>query len=986
MSDESQRDQQPGFHSGEQTLAKVPSIPDSPGTAGCPDDLTLRIAQRMEELPDGQRRALRWRHFENWSLQQIADELGKTPRQVARMLITGARALDNVADSDTHQTSATLNSPEETVDDLRADDTLAQYLQEIDGGSVAAPEQMLAENPQSACALQAYFQVAKQLDRAAYMLLETLAPTPDNLRDETHVAGDTVSTTSGTTLATRAFGDYQLLGSIGVGGMGVVYKARQRKLNRLVALKMIRAGQFADEHDVERFHLEAEAAASLRHPHIVAVHEVGQYDGQHFFTMDFIEGRGLDELVRENTFPPPQAARLVKIIAEAIHFAHEKGILHRDIKPSNILLDDAHDQRPLLTDFGLAKRISDESGMTMSGAIVGTPSYSAPEQLKGNGKQVGPASDVYGLGALLYELLASRPPFRAATPLETVRQVLDSEPASPRLLNPDVPRDLETICLKCLEKEPASRYASAEELAAELDRYLEDKPILARPVSRMVRVWRWCRRNPKIAASLATAALGVMAAFLAIAIGYASTTTALEETEEARQSEMAAKEEAESAQKRDEASFRLARQAVNELFTEVSENTLLNQPGMQPLRQDLLRRSLKYYEKFLAERSNDKTLRDELALAQFRVGLITEAIGSADKALAALENARTAQTQLVRETPNSADRRYALSNTLNMIGVVHHKMQDPEAAAKAHREALALRQRLADESPENAEYQRKLANSQMNIAILEKAQGRLDDALHGMEQAQAIRHTTLDKNRGNVKLQRDLGKGYYNLANLALALQSQALANQNTALADDRLKQAVENLRKAIEVFQKQVERQPNDFTSQIQLATCYGLLADLRSYQGQHDEAARAEAIQLYDDAQPILESLVRLNPDVARYQVTLAGLYLNQGMLHSIQRQADTALAAYERARQILNMLVDRYPEVPVYQRDLANAFRAIATVQTQLKQWQQARASLDDSLKLLEALVAAHPRQGEFTQLRDQATADIRRLRAIQAVENP
>jgi WD40 repeat protein len=296
--------------------------------------------------------------------------------------------------------------------------------------------------------------------------------------------------------------------------MGIVYKARQLSLNRVVALKMMLPSLLASATAGPRFRAEAEAAANLQHPNIVAIHEVGEHEGRLYFSMDYVEGQSLAALVREHPLPAETAARHVKTAAEAIHYAHRQGFLHRDLKPSNILIDEAN--QPRITDFGLAKRMDSDSGLTITGAVLGTPSYMSPEQAAGKSDQVGPASEVYSLGAILYELLTGRPPLQAATPLDTVLLVLNSEPVSPRLLAPKLNRDLETICLKCLEKERRRRYQSAQELADDLDRYLNRKPILARPINQVNRAWRWCRRNPwQTVATASLVLLAVMASLSA---------------------------------------------------------------------------------------------------------------------------------------------------------------------------------------------------------------------------------------------------------------------------------------------------------------------------------------------------------------------------------------------------------------------------------------------------------------------------------------
>ena len=314
----------------------------------------------------------------------------------------------------------------------------------------------------------------------------------------------------------RYFGDYELLEEIARGGMGIVYRARQLSLNRVVALKLVLAGQFASEEEVERFHREAEAAANLQHPNIVAIHEVGQHDGQQYFSMAYVEGRSLAEMIRENPLPAVQAARYVETVARAVEYAHQQGTLHRDLKPANILID--RDDQPRITDFGLARRVDADSDLTKSGQILGSPSYMPPEQASGRLGEVGPGSDVYALGAVLYDLVTGRPPFKAETPTDTLLHVLHNEPVSPRALNPRVPRDLETICLKCLEKEPQRRYTSAAELSEELGRFLRGEPIHARPITAPGRTWRWCRRNPAVAALAAGLVVAVLAGFIGIAV------------------------------------------------------------------------------------------------------------------------------------------------------------------------------------------------------------------------------------------------------------------------------------------------------------------------------------------------------------------------------------------------------------------------------------------------------------------------------------
>src|SRR5436305_3321834 len=292
-------------------------------------------------------------------------------------------------------------------------------------------------------------------------------------------------------------GDYELLEEIGRGGQGVVFRARQKSLNRTVALKVISLGQWASKAHLKRFRREAEAAASLDHPCIVPIYEVDERDGSCYFSMKFVEGGQLDEVARRQPMPIRRAVELIAKVARTVHYAHEHGILHRDIKPGNILLDAKGE--PHLTDFGLARLVESESTVTHTLDVLGTPSYMAPEQAVGNNAAVSSVTDVYGIGAVLYQLLTGQPPFAGGATYETIKLLLDGEPKKPRLLNPKIDRDLSTICLKCLEKDPKRRYASALALAEDLERWLNYEPIRARRAGIFTRGRKWVRRNPSIA-------------------------------------------------------------------------------------------------------------------------------------------------------------------------------------------------------------------------------------------------------------------------------------------------------------------------------------------------------------------------------------------------------------------------------------------------------------------------------------------------------
>ncbi len=721
----------------------------------------------------------------------------------------------------------------------------------------------------------------------------TDAPSHDDVTAETQIETPSSRTTKNTNsrvdvvASPRAhreippvLGDYELLEELGKGGMGVVFRARQRSMNRIVALKVIRPDRLANmaassrQRAIERFRIEAAAAARISHDNLVAVYEVGCDAGCHYLSMRYVEGPSLSELVRKNPADNRQAANWIEPICRAVHAVHRQQVLHRDLKPQNILLDNATG-RTLLTDFGLAKLAEDEDGMTQTGETMGTPAYMSPEQFR-DAAHVTVAADVYSLGATLYCLLSGRPPFQASSGMQTMQQVLEVDALSLRQLNPAVDRDLETICMKCLEKEPLRRYASAELLADELKRYLDGRPILSRPLNVLERVLRWSRRNPLPAALIGVTFVAIVVAMAALGVSNVRT---------------------EAARKKSEESFQEAMSAVNDFFTRVSEERLLNEPGLQEVRHDLLKKARDYYEKFLKQRGDDPSLKSELAATQFRMGLILEELGTPEAALDWFVKARETQKSQAAAQPDSLEQTRTLSNTINAMGRASAKLGRLDDAAEHFREAERLREGLIAQT-KNADDKFELirlhANCGMNLGVIERQRQNLDEAKLRYEVAQTQREKALPQKPKDRAMRRDLAKGFHNLANLAID------RGDADAVRD--------NIGKAIELLEKLVQENARDLDDQYLLSLCYRLRGDQFADLIASDQQAFPAAQEDYSQALRGVQRLSDLNPSVQKYLRELVGLLVNLGQLDAQRERREEAIAHFRKAQAILQTLAQQ------------------------------------------------------------------------------
>jgi tetratricopeptide (TPR) repeat protein/predicted Ser/Thr protein kinase len=728
---------------------------------------------------------------------------------------------------------------------------------------------------------------------------------------------------------------YEVLGVLGRGGMGVVYQARQTSLRRLVALKMILAGGHASTEQRARFRTEAEAAARLQHPNVVQIHEVGEHGGLPFLSLEFVDGGSLANRLDGTPWPPRQAAQLMETLARAVHAAHQRGIVHRDLKPANVLLTE--DGTPKITDFGLAKVLDATAQLTGSGAVMGTPSYMAPEQTGRQPQAIGPAADVYALGAVLYELLTGRPPFRGETPLATVAQVVADEPVPPRRLQPGVPRDLETVCLKCLQKEPQKRYASAEALADDLRHFLNGEPIRARPVGPVGRLWRWGRRNPKVASLLAILAV-------VVAAGTATVTALWLVAEDRRRTAEGNLALAERRHQEARANYRKARDAVDQL-ARIGGEYLRHMPHQEKVRQALLAEALRLNREFLQEKSDDPEVRQETARTYKRLGLLHHQLGERQEAEKLLRQAVDLGQRLAEEFRDRPEYRVDLAGHYESLGFVLGSNR-PREAEEAYREGLALLKQAVADSPGEPKYRDRLANVYNNLGILLVNLNRTRVAEECYREALGIWQELATADREEPEYQGDLGGTFDNLGRILMyrgeqsrvilgastvGLMGSTLAQGPLLAASALIRARVEDLprarqclRQAIDHQQKALKGRPFNTEDRAYLARHYDVLGLIEKRLGDYDEAKKAVR-----QSQAVRERLADDFPSIPGYRAelgvvlnNLAIIQLRQGKLAEARRSAEEAIT-YQQAALKMDS------EAPAYRQYLYNHYSNLADI---------------------------------------------------------
>ena len=744
---------------------------------------------------------------------------------------------------------------------------------------------------------------------------------------------------------------YEILGVLGQGGMGIVYKARHLALDRVVALKMILRGALADRDAVERFRIEAQAVARLRHPNIVQIFEVGEHAGQPYFSLEYLEGGSLQQKLEGAPQAPPEAARLMEMLARAVHHAHEQHVIHRDLKPANVLL--TVDGTPKVTDFGLAKRIEEQDqNRTAAEVILGTPTYMAPEQASGKASTVGPLADVYSLGAILYDLLTGRPPLRGTTLMDTLQLVQTTEPVPPRRLQPKVPLDLQTICLKCLEKDPKRRYASAAALADDVRRFLDGRPIEARPVSVAERTWKWARRRPAEALLALACGLGLVGLLTGLAVfavqqsqlasaaeGRAKLAHDAEELEKTRREQLEQKQkEILAAQSLAEAQRDLARgnlaqarRAIAELL-EVSQKGIPNEPHLEGLRERILVFAQNLASRLLDQQSDDPEVRWQAAQTTRLVGDIQESLNKLDEAAVSYDAAAVLYEGLLRDgNPQASWKQEAAGNYLNQWVVLMARERFSDAA-KALDRAEELLKPLAAEHPDDGAYQHDLALCWNNRGIQALLTGDAEGGEHSLREALGLfeRMPLVEQSKPAVQL--ELAKGEKNLG----VLYHRA----------GRYPAAEEKYRQALGRLKPLVLAEPDVPAYQKELGPVYISLGALLADAGPMQYAA-AQAV--YDDAIETCGRLGEKFSGVADYRHLLAQAYDGRGELFRRRGETEKARADLQQARDLLELLPNRSE----YRVDQARVMNRLARVESKGGDADAARQAWERALALCEEL---------------------------------
>jgi hypothetical protein len=817
----------------------------------------------------------------------------------------------------------------------RLTDILDEYLSALETGVPPDAEKLLRDHPDLAGPLTMYLNRLEDLhgmaagfsDPSRRSATQAVPPEDDEKR----------------------LGDFVLLREVGRGGMGVVFEARQLSLGRRVAVKVLPFAAVLDSKQIARFKNEAQAAAQLLHPNIVPVFAVGVERGVHYYAMQFIDGQPLDRTIAElrrkwrvadtessagdepsvGDVKTPAAdespaelavpstchsflteksrnrqqyfrtvVRLGIQAAEALHAAHEYGVVHRDIKPSNLMLDG--DGKLWVTDFGLA-RCQSNMTLTKTGDVVGTLRYMSPEQALGQTARVDQRTDVYSLGATLYELLTLRPAFPGKDGLTLTRQIEQQEPVRLRQWQPDIPADLETVVLKTLAKRREDRYATAQQFADDLSRVLAGKPALAKPPTMPDRVHKWARRHRRLVGAIA----GIC--FLVVTGLAGSSFFVAREKTRAEKNYAAA-----------EANYRQARRAVDQFGARLAER-LADIPGAEQVRRDLLKDTLEYYRSFVEQAGTEPKLRADLAMTYTKIGTIAGEIGSTADATAAYRDAETILSELAAARPGDAEHRRHLALCRNNLGLLLRRSGSIDEARRVYRAAIGLQEKLVANFPDVPQHRADLALSHTNLGLLQSETGERRQAEQSFSEAIRLQQELLNASPDAPELLRNLAASYNNLSAL--------YANEQSARAAELYDQA-------LTLQQRAAAARPDVLEYRSDLALTYSNLGAAQSRAGQFSQAAAS-----FDRAIESQHELVQLVPARASYRRDLAVSYNNLGMAQVELRQTASAEQSFHQALELQESLVAQHPGDVGLHSSLGGIYNNLGIVLEELQRIPQA-----------------------------------------------
>ncbi len=795
------------------------------------------------------------------------------------------------------------------------------------------------------------------------------ADTPPTVLPSTPVAGQEPIRT--TDYVPEARDRYTLTRLHATGGIGRIWLARDASLGRDVALKELLPERAGNAAVGSRFRREAQVTGQLEHPGIVPVYELAQRpaDQQPYYTMRFVRGRTLAEAAaayhqrrKKGQAVPLDLRELLSAfvgVCNAVAYAHSRGVLHRDLKPQNVVLGDFGEV--IVLDWGLAKVLGegnrDEPSAgpaaavsgerpgeeTVAGQVLGTPAYMAPEQAEGRLDLLGPATDVYGLGAILYEILAGHPPFRGPDAREVMRQVAQESPVSPRAIVPDTPRPLVVVCLKALARRPGDRYGSARELAGDVQHWLADEPVSAYPEPLAARAGRWARRRRSL---VLTAVAALLVAVLSLGGALAMVNAAREGERQAKELALRRESEVESERDRAQHNFALARKAVDEYLSKVSESPELKARGLEQLRKELLETAARFYKEFVRQRSDDPAVRAEQGRGLMRLADLTADIESPAEAAKLFGQALAVFDDLGQSHPDEPRYQAEAATCHNALGMLWRTLGKPMDAERAMLRGLGLREELVRRQPDSPAAQNDLAASCNMLGLFYRDTGRPTDAEDLFDRARKVREKLVEDHPANLEYLAGLAKVYNNLANFYRAA--------------GRLKPAEDAFEKSLAIDERLVRANPQDTQTQLERTASLNNLANLYRATGRTDLAEETQKRSM-----EIRKGLVHTHPAVAAFRAELAKSHHNLGNLYRSTGRPGAAEESYREALVLREQLARDHPNVPEYVAALAGLHNSMGILYRDTRRKEQAEAECGKALNLRRGLAEAQPRVVEYRQ---------------------